>query len=159
MKEVNEDSRLGAPAEKPLHGAVEMSEEGKQGINPNSPQQLSLVSAPCTIDKELFDLFAQFKLESKSAAIAEALGVEVPDDFRDVEAKQILEISKNIGLKPVQETRLLKLRQFVIEGHNPAFHLGEDALTPRLSQSDPLVSSQQKQVEIFLTAIIIFFRL
>jgi hypothetical protein len=68
------------------------------------------------MDKDLFDLFARYRLESESALIADALGVTVTSDFHDLDDSQILSISKDLKLKPVFETRLRRLHRYVIEG-------------------------------------------
>jgi hypothetical protein len=93
-----------------------MSEESqKHGINPNSPQ-LSPEAADPKMDRDLHDLFVRFKLESVSTMVADALGVEVTSDFFDLEEKQILQTSKELSLKPVNETRLIRMYQFVVAG-------------------------------------------
>jgi hypothetical protein len=68
------------------------------------------------MDKDLFDLFVRYRLESESALIADALGVTVTSDFHDLDDSQILSISKDLKLKPVFETRLRRLHRYVIEG-------------------------------------------
>ena len=98
------------------------------------------------IDKGLMDLFTRFNLESKSVLIADALGVEVPADFKDVMREQIFGVSKIIGLKPVHETRLLRLHQFVLEGQVSDMHIVDEALTPRLASTQlPAISAQAGQ--------------
>jgi hypothetical protein len=110
-----------------------MSEEcQKHGINPNSPRQSPLLKAEATkMDSDLHALFVRFKLDSVSTMVADALGVEVISDFFDLEAKQILQTSRDLSLKPVVETRLVRMYQFVIAGLDNK--VPNDALSPEQS--------------------------
>jgi hypothetical protein len=67
------------------------------------------------MNQSLYETFLKFKLESFASQIADALGVEAIPDFFDLDASQILKCSKNLGLKPVTETRLVRLHRFVLE--------------------------------------------
>ena len=130
-----------------------MSEESQtHGINPNSPrnspQQTLPEATTSKMDRDLHDLFVRFKLESVSTMVADALGVEIISDFFDLEAQQILQTSRDLGLKPVIETRLVRMYQFVFAGldnkpHNDA-QSPEQTLTPRQQlspQSTEMLSS------------------
>ena len=91
-----------------------MSEDcQKHGINPNSPQQEAEASK---MDRDLHALFVRFKLESVSTVVADALGVEVTSDFFDLEERQIVQTSRDLSLKPVIETRLIRMYQSVFAG-------------------------------------------
>ena len=73
------------------------------------------VHPPLKMDRGLLELFARFNLENFSQRIAWELGIEVPNDFIDVEEKELLELSETLGLKPVPRNRLLKLYQSVLQ--------------------------------------------
>ena len=66
-----------------------------------------------SMDHDLALLFADFKLEDASSAIADSLGVRMISDFNDVEDNHLVSVCNNLSLKPVQETRLRRLVQWV----------------------------------------------
>ncbi len=115
-----------------------MSEDSqKHGINPNSPQQCPQDAKALKMDSDLHALFVRFKLESVSTMVADALGVEVTSDFFDLEERQILQTSRDLNLKPVNETRLIRMYQSVVAGlENKILNVSqspEQNLTPRHS--------------------------
>jgi hypothetical protein len=62
------------------------------------------------MDTELFSLFEKFCLHRDATLIAEKLGMSSVDDFAYVEIRHI----EGLGLKPVPESKLLRLRAFVL---------------------------------------------
>jgi hypothetical protein len=112
----------------------------KGGMNTMSPLYSSMSSGGSTsadtssMDRDLLDLFASFNLESIAVKVASELGLEVASDFSDIQEGHITNVCKTLGLKPVQETRLKRLFNFVHGGSTVDQYL-------RSSGSDPKVQA------------------
>ena len=83
----------------------------------NGPAQTVSLAPATPTNKDLLDLFDEFKLKDYSQRISGALGVEFPSDFCDVNEAQILEASATLGLLPVQHNRMMALWRNVSEKH------------------------------------------
>jgi hypothetical protein len=126
--------------ENPTYQYSQKRPEGSQSVYVYSSKPM---------DQELELLFADFKLEDASAVIADSLGVRMVSDFHDVEEIHVASVCNSLNLKPVHETRLRRLVQWVKAKDDPyqqTPNRNDQASMYSSDNAGPLLRSQQGQV-------------
>ena len=110
----------------------------RDGENPTHQHQFAKKSDgnERTMDTDLMQLFSDFKLDENSSNIADCLGVRVVSDFNDVEERHVLSVCNTLSLKPVYETRLRRLVQWVQSSDNSHVSSSEKFKSPLLSSRE-----------------------